>query len=89
MSMYLYLNTQVSFCPDVFVRSFKKPTSLPVLTPIIFFKLLISWPKKRGAFVLPTGNSLLSNSIKFSLFMAFHYKEHVHMSLRNVPSLWM
>lgn len=67
--MYLYLNIQASFCPDVFVRSFKEPTSLPLLTPIIFFKLLISWPRKRDAFVLPTGNSLLSNSIKFSFLI--------------------
>lgn len=73
MSMYLCPNIQVSFCPDVFVRSFKEPTSLPLLTPIIFSKLLIYWPRKRDAFVLPTGNSLFSNSIKFStLFVTFH-----------------
>lgn len=69
MSMYLYLNIQVSFCPDVFVRSFKEPTSLPLLTPIIFFKLLISWPRKRDAFVLPTGNPFLSDSIQFSFLI--------------------
>lgn len=68
MFMYLYLRIWLSFCLKVFVRSFKEPTSLPLLTPI-FFKLLISWPKKRDAFVLPTGNSLLSNSIKFSFLI--------------------
>lgn len=67
MSVYLYLNAQVFFCPDVFVRSFKEPMSLLVLIPIIFFKLL--GQKKRDAFVLPTGNSLLSNSIKFSFLI--------------------
>lgn len=41
MSLYPYLDTQVSFCPNVFVRSFNQPSSLPLLIPITFLKLFL------------------------------------------------